>query len=504
MSDFNDDRARQVIPRWRSFAAATQFGELTSLKVRRDVFNDDMLAGILEDWRREPGLSAASEVVSAALTIGRTKPAEEAARFVLSNDDAPAIARDIATQCLQGTSQPSSRFLTVFSQPAFDHLQTSIGECRRQLREYPRNSVLWTNLALQWTTIGEPEKARRAMQIALGLTPLNRFVVRAACRMHLHQGDPDEAHWVLMRSAATKWDPWMVASEVAVSAVRNRGPQLIKQARNMVLGKSLSPFHVSELAGAMATLEASSGQTKNARRLCQLSLVDPAENAVAQIAWLGRNVKSLGSNLDPKATALSNEARTWASIGGGDWTNAFKYAKRWQMEQPFSSRPAMCASYVASTGLEDFEEAAKILRQSLVSNPDDPVLHNNLAFSLAKQGEIAAAMEVLQKTEQLVLNPRDEICLTATRGLVAFRMGNELVGRSFYKKAIDRAKSASLPQLAWIAQIYLAIEETRMGSIGAELQLKAADEAALKLPDSLRSTFQKKLEKAKSDLANHM
>ena len=51
MAAFNEDRDRQMIPRWRTFASSTEFGELNPL-VRRDRtnFTADLLVDVLDDW----------------------------------------------------------------------------------------------------------------------------------------------------------------------------------------------------------------------------------------------------------------------------------------------------------------------------------------------------------------------------------------------------------------------------------------------------------------------
>src|SRR5262245_33921078 len=103
MAQFFDDLERNIVPRWRSFAAATIFGEVQPLTVHpADAFNERMLDDVLEDWRLQPGLSVACDVVSAAYSIGFPRSAEEAAKYVLSQDAAPPTAREIARQCLTG------------------------------------------------------------------------------------------------------------------------------------------------------------------------------------------------------------------------------------------------------------------------------------------------------------------------------------------------------------------------------------------------------------------
>jgi len=393
-------------------------------------------------------------------------------------------------------TEPSPVFIQNYGDAPLQGIGKAIHECRKRLSEYSINPVLWTNLALLFTTIGQERKAERAMQVALSLAPENRFVVRAASRLFLHHGDPERAHSVLLRTAALRTDPWILAGEVAIADVRERSSQLLKRARTLVESQNWSPFHLSELTGALATMEASNGAIKKAKRLCALSLANPSENAVAQAAWLSRQA---GINIQVSTAVKgrqSSEANAWQARADGKWTDALAAANRWQEEQPFSSRPAIFGGYVASTALEDFPEAVRILRQGLLSNRDDATLYNNLAFALAKQGDVEGAREALGQGLTVKATPQQEICLTATRGLVEFRLGRPEQGRALYQRAINMANSDTLRQLRYVATIYHAIEELRIGSRVALTRQKEGLDAAAKLPEELRAIFVEKLRRA--------
>jgi predicted Zn-dependent protease len=139
-------------------------------------------------------------------------------------------------------------FIKNYSLPDFSKIREAIHQTRRRLSEYPNNPILWTNLSLYYTTNGQQDKAKHAILVALKLAPENRFVVRAASRLFLHQKDSERAHSVLLRTASIQFDPWILASEVAVAATRNRSSQFVKRARSMVESQDYRPFHLSELA----------------------------------------------------------------------------------------------------------------------------------------------------------------------------------------------------------------------------------------------------------------
>ena len=215
----------------------------------------------------------------------------------------------------------------------------------------------------------------------------------------------------MIRTARTKTDPWLLASEIALADTRHKTPTFLKVARSLVDAEKIPPFHLSELAGALATIEASAGNFKKARRLYDLSLSHPAENAIAQAAWLRRQVKQGGWNPHAVPSLVSNEANAWKAQTEGNWSAALDEARDWQADQPFSSRPAVFGSWVATAGMDDFKAAEQMLKFGLMSNRDDVMLNNNLAFALAKQGNVIDAKDALARV--LSSNPSwsERICL---------------------------------------------------------------------------------------------
>jgi len=498
MAQIIDDPERQVIPRWRVFSQAAAFGEISSLKLRSpDAFNDEMLAPVLEDWKREPGLSVAADVVSASLAIGRPAAAKEAAKFLLSNEDAPLLARELAERCLGfGTSGPSpSTAAANASEPESEsEYREAIHKNRLRLSSYPINPVLWTNQAFLFTTLGQRSSAEHAMRVALGLAPDNRFVARAGCRLFLHTGDVEKAHDVLLRVSSLLTDPWILAGELAVASVRKRTSRHMKKAQKMAEDQMIPPFHLSELVGALASAESNSGNLKKARKLSMQSLVDPAENAIAQARYFNRQLGVEDWKPPEAARWQSSEANAHIASTKGEFALALVQAKQWQTEQPFSSRPANLAGYLAMTVFEEYAEAERLLMRGLRSNRTDFVLYNNLAFALANMGRLQEAQENLNEGSRLPLTKQDHIFLTATQGLIAFRAAHPEMGRKYYAQAIASAETEDgLKWAVGVAKSYLAIEELRLRSQHAAAAEKQALEAIGVLNQPFRELFAKKL-----------
>jgi tetratricopeptide (TPR) repeat protein len=252
-----------------------------------------------------------------------------------------------------------------------------------------------------------------------------------------------------------------------------------------------------ELNGALATMEAHDGNRRKANRLRDQSLIDPAENAIAQAAWLSPRDGDEGWT-PPEVQRQSSDANAWIANTQGKWTVALHEARQWHREEPSSSRSANLAGYLAALVTENFEESEAILRQGVATNQDAPMLFNNLAFALANLGRPEEAAKVLKQGTPLISSDYHSIVFNATRGLIAFRAGDVNMGRSLYMRAIGMAaRNEALKPVGHVASIYYALRETLdqwskefpMFS-DADTRCKAVQDQAL-VQNSLRGNFKR-------------
>jgi len=344
MIEIQQDLNRNIVPRWRSFGAARRFGELKPTgKSQAPQFTKADLYEVLEDWRRQPGLSVACDVVSIAFAHGLGAEVVDIADYILANDVAPKRAREIASKCMAGRDATvNSQFTSLYPVITIDHVRDSIRSIRRRLSSHPYNPVLWSNLALCYATLGLSHKAERAMTVAYQLGPECRFVLRSAARYFIHAGDLEHAHHLLSKSPNVAKDPWILSAELGVATARNRSSRFTERARRLLGSQDHGPFELSEMASALCTMEAINGKMRTAKALGDQSLVEPAENAVAQTAWLSRNL-GLNVFMPSSVPQLSSEAEAWSAQQSEKWPEALRAAIEWQTEQPFSRRPALCA-----------------------------------------------------------------------------------------------------------------------------------------------------------------
>ena len=475
MSLFNDRPERRVIPRWRDSTVTSLLHESDPLPSRdpERIVSEESFQQRLDEWRHNRALPYAAELVGAGLVLGHQDQVTEAAEFILAVEQAPEAARRIA-----------ARSLALVGRGPLDELQLTsretIRQARQRLRVFPHNPLEWVDLARQFTRTGQLIKARHAMSCAIELGGHDRFTLRSATRLLLHVGDTAAALRMLRRSPATRRDPWLLAAEVATATVAGVPPRFIKEARNLIKGATLHPWHLNELASAMATLELNEGSTKRARQLFALSLKSPTDNSVAQLQW----AKSRLSTLELPQGALEMprvfEAISWERYESGGWESSLAATERWLDDEPFSARPAIMGTFISAVLLEAYDRSVEIARRGLTANPENQTLRNNLVFALASAGHVEQAIKESRRvTVERFENPDAAIAWTATRGLLAFRGNRVEEGRKLYRDAIELAKRDE--RMRAFAAAFLAREEILARTTEARAALTLALEMSRRL-----------------------
>lgn len=473
------DKRRQVIPRWRTFEEARELPETQSppkSKSPAEVLEsaDALFADKQLDWVSSPVAARASDLIATGLALGRIEEIHEAAKFVVSQGVlVPAGLREVAQRVLRhvnvGHSEAESGLADL---PA---LRAQVRKLRAKSRDYERDPVLWVDLSRAHMLCGNRKAAERAMSVALTLGKDNRFVLRAAARMFVHLDDPQRAHSVLVRSRRTFSDPWLMAPEIAISAAMERSSRLIKHGRALVSDGRESPLDTSELAGAIGTLDAESGNKRAARKLFGSALEVPSENVVAQALWVARATDAISVAQDVIEKAPhSHEARAWNAFYSRDWKASLDEAGRWFAHEPYSSRAAVLASYVASSVFGRHRDAIAIITSASRAGRSDFMMLNNLAFAYASSEEVPLARKAFDRIDRREVDASSQVILTATEGLLEFRAGNLEAGRVLYLQALGMARAGGLKNQAALAAAYLAREEARAKTQRADAALVEA------------------------------
>lgn len=479
-----DDSHRQVVPRWWPFATAAQLGELEPSRTIRDAANPAPEPGEIETLVREfennrTGLYAAA-VLDAAVAFGIDNLAAETAQWILTNGGVSAVSVSMAEGVLRPKAlDPPPLVSEIGLEPRWNR----VALLRRRLRVYPRDAVLWVDIAREYASLGQDEQAARALRTAVALAPENRFVLRAATRFYLHAHDPEQAHRLLARAGTLVRDPWLLAAEIVAAQAGGLVSRHTKTGVKMIGSASYSRRSLSELAGAIGTLELEAGNRKQVRRLFGVALDEPTENAVAQASWVSRHMPAFDVPESSLAVPRAYEAAAWEAVRHGRHQDSVDFAAKWLKDEPFATRPVLLGSWVAAIAQGDFSLALGFVEAGRIANPADVRLDVQRFYCLASLNRVEEAASILPTLEAAAAsgNPlrstRDwEVLLEADKGLLAFRSQLPEQGRAHYARAIQIATENGLAESAATAYINLLREEAR---VGGEVVLEAREEQQL-------------------------
>ncbi len=477
-----DDKNRNVIPRWRDFTTTVAIGELKSTRQVILPINyprNDYLTSKVKDWKQNKTIAFAAEVVGTALVLGRQIEVVEIAEFISQQKEGVSeslkeIAKKITNPHLESKVETLIEDTNLVET---SYLFKRIHELRRSLREEPRNSILYVDLARAYTLVDENEKAIQAINLALKISPNNRFILRSAARLMLHTNQYNQAHKILRQAEITKYDSWLLAAEISVASAVNNPARFAKTGQRLLAENKLNPLEITELATALAMLEIEHGKLREAKKFIQQAVVSPTENSLAQIEWAVRSdrIKVDFVDIDNfEDVPLVHEAKAWEHFRNGEFKEALSESWKWFYDQPFSDRPVSLGSYIASTLIGDYKQSIKFLEKGRVSNPNDFMVLNNLAFSYASDNDVTNAQKVFDEINFSGLDDKTRIVATATKGLIAYRSGDTTRGRTKYVEAIREAKRLNHHQLEARATVYYAREEIRAKTQQADDILKLA------------------------------
>jgi len=476
---------RQVIPRWHTYPLARWLGvtKFHAIGPKKRSLDEDYGERV-RAWQEMGKISHASDLVGNALVLNNfdDQIATEAAEFILRNrPHATEPLIEVTTTFLRLARNEPFPLPDIILPEDTKKFHIAIANIKKRTREYPRNPILWMDLAFYYSTLGQNKAADNAVKVALSLNKENRYLLRSSSRFYIHNKTPDKALSFLRKSSVGQHDPWLLAAEIAISDILSSPSKRHKTAKDLVVSHSIPQYHLSELASVLGTIELKNGSWKRGKKLFAFALEDPTENVVAQAIFLNSLLGDPIIILRPEHLPDSYEAQTRVRFQKGDFQGSLEAAKKWFAYQPFSSRPAVAASYIASVALGRFEEASRIAKMGQAASPDEFMLKNNRAFSLASLGKTEEAKKVLETVFESKLPEPEKNVLAATRGVIEFREGNFEQGRKYYKTAIDSFKRHKDMRAEAVAKFFWAREEKIIKSPEAMGLMEEAEKLSKKL-----------------------
>ena len=452
------DTERILLPRWRLFHTAENFDELNHLSNTPPVEEEkiDHLNAI-EEWRINNNLENSIELCASAIVQGCFEDATDAALFIL--DTRPSSNSVIAMA--EKVLNPNKKIATV----KLDDKHACIANLKKKINRSPSNSVFWIDIAFLYSTLGQNDKAERAIKNALILASNNRFVVRCAARFFMHINKKAEAHCAVKNYRFLKQDPWVLATELAISSKRKQTSKYLKLSKTAIEKNRISEFHSSELASALGLVELSYGSNRKAVKLFRHSLRAPADNSIAQAQWV-ENEHKLGISLDTDITDKdgAHEAQFYQFYGAGEWRNAMKSADKWADYEPYSTRSFGLMSYVALVCQDDFENCIKHCDQGVKRKTESFIFLNNATVAYAQMGKIQQAEEKFKLIKTRNIKEIEKQVYLATAGMLAFRNNDIDEGRNLYEHTIKQLNfgkhknknSENLARLFWAREEIIA------------------------------------------------
>jgi hypothetical protein len=477
MANLFEQKDRRVIPNWRSFYSTWRLNELYYSKknIVRQIERRLSINDYITAWDNNKSTSFAGDLISAAFVNGfvNIKEVKEAANSILNNKVSTFSLNELARLILKTETEDTKTYehSNILNEFIPSNYYIEIKKTKERINNYPNNPIPYVDLSRLYTILGIENKSIKHMKIALGLAPDNRFILRAAARLFSHFDQHDFIHELIKKSELVKIDPWITSTEIALATILNKRSRYIKIGTHMIGSGNFDWHSLTELASSIGTLEFLNGNRRKAKKFLITALKSPNDNTLAQIEWI--NNLDVLLNINPYDYKIYNkyEALALDDYFNKKYDSAFDQCKEWFSDLPFSKQAVIFGSHIANSLLDKTNDAVKFLKIGLHSHPRDPQIINNLAYSLALQNRIEDAEKYLNQLIRVSdINTNTRICLTATKGLIAFRKGEVAAGNDLYQKAIVSAKSTRNDYLIWLANLNYAREivlshSKEMGSI---------------------------------------
>ena len=473
---------RRLIPRWRPVSKTLETSEVESIlgkKTSKLTFDRALFHDAVQDWRNTPTAGHLGDVVA----------------FSADEELKPQIASIVKEAAEKGhaiSEAQKSIFADLHEEVADPDdtkiegqlaVQARVAQLRRELLVAPDNVLALLDLAQLQLAAGKQEAAKRLLFTALNLAPNGRIVLRTAARFFVHLDESDRAHSLIARHPATKEDPWLMASEIALADAAGRSSSLLNAARRLIRSATRPPRQLAELAGAVANRELMEGSVKDARGFLRLALEQPTDNVIAQAMI---DARILGVRLEEpvveRALHRSAEAQLFQAWIAADEQRAEAHAMVWHSEEPFSSRPLQFLTALYGVRGE-YTKALEWVQKGLIADPTDSGLITNLVFVQAAVGEIEQAESGIRRARASVMAEKEPF-FKATEGLIALQRGDFEKGKAFYRDAEQLfAKRGDLTGAA-LSVAYYASFAKRYGAPDAGALIVEAAEKVKKSPST--------------------
>ncbi|MEN5340519.1 hypothetical protein ABE583_11055 [Stenotrophomonas sp. TWI143] len=421
--------------------------------VRPIALDKDDLQRAIDAWHRNPTSGHMGDVLSFAVSTENVDAVRDVLQVALNQGAGLSSTQKRFAENLLGAKSQYEAVSGVLNSARY------LAERTRQVKLLfsadPGNPLVLLDMAQLRLAQGNVKGSERLLRSAKQFSPNDRLVLRITSRFLTHINRADEAHHLLASHARTASDPWLMASEIALSQVVGKSSKFIKIGQRILKEKSRSIKSTTELAAALAGVELASGNYKRAREYYRGSLLAPNDNVMAQVVT-DQKILSLDASSSVLHSGGVNpyEAKALISWRNVDYVGALEAGVLWHTEEPYSSRPLQFLTSFLSASA-NYEDAIMLARRGLVADPDDIGLEVNLAYALAATNDLVEAERLAKKAKSS--DPlKFAAQATATLGLIAMKRGDFVRADECYMSALDTFSRSNDKALYSICQAYYA------------------------------------------------
>lgn len=444
-SDLKTDRA--VIPRWRPLPAieTRDLESIPRFANEAHVHVAEDLASHLDIWRSEKGLAAAIDIFDAAVLTQDTHLLAEAIKLLSEHKDRlPPRMADAMRLALKKKDDPIQKRRIIASWESNpNYVVNTLRVYKVRLREYPRDALAHVEIARLYSIIGQTREAERHLQVARGIAPNDRYILRATLRFYDFYGDLLEGLSILRKSERLQYDPWIQSAEIAATGLLGKASRVRKNPELKLDEFGAVVRNQTELAMALATRDLSSGS--NERKIFQMvrrALPQSTENGVAQAVWLSDHSSRSFEDRFPKATLNeeANEANVQLAIDRKDFATAASHAELWLEDQPFSQDALIKYLNLRAVHVGPDKDSVKWARRALLMYHDDWHVMNAALLLLVEAREFRDAERAFVQLRRHAPKNEGQAFVQAADGFLSFGKGELAKGREAYAKALCIAK----------------------------------------------------------------
>lgn len=447
---------RRLLPKWRRITSTLNMTEAQPegrSSAHPIALDKNDLDRAIDAWRKNPTSGHMGDVLSFAVSAESLESVRQVLKVALNQGaDLSAAQRRFAEDILgvKARNEVVSGILN-----SAKYLEERTRQVKLLFSSDPGNPLVLLDMAQLRLAQGDVRKSEKLLRSAKQFSPNDRLVLRITSRFLTHVNRADEAHHLLASHARTAIDPWLMASEIALSQMVGKSSKFVRIGQRIIKEKSQPSASTTELAAALAGVELASGNYKRAREYYRGALLAPNDNVMAQVIT-DQRILSLdaSSSILQSGSANPYEAKALISWRNVDYAGAFDAGVSWHAEEPYSSRPLQFLTSFLSASA-DYDDAIILARRGLVADPDDVGLEVNLAYALAATGDLENAERLAKKAKSS--DPlKFAAQATATLGLVAMKRGDFVRADECYLSALDTFSKSNDKALYSICQAYYA------------------------------------------------